>query len=154
MKGDIIGNGYHGQDLHFLPWLYVRGVCNADICQQSAADQTRQFGKVIYDIGHSTGLAQDAGPVTQQELCLFLWMALAFFNHKQGCFVGVAKDGKHRHSMLVIKGIVAPFTGGNARTVGRQDGAKLGAREIKLLSMFLLAAYPEHVAVLPAFSVG
>ncbi len=133
---------------------YMWGVCNADICQQSAADQTRQFGKVIYDIGHSTGLAQDAGPVTQQELCLSFGWRWRFSITNRRCFVGVAKDRKHRHSMLVIRGIVTPFTGGNARTVGRQDGAKLRAREIKLLSMFLLAAYLEHVAVLPAFSVG
>ncbi len=25
-KGDILGNGYHGQDLYFLPWLYVGGM--------------------------------------------------------------------------------------------------------------------------------
>jgi len=68
--------------------------------------------------------------------------------------VGVAKDGEHRHSVLMIKRVVTPFTGCNARAIGRQDGAKLWAREIKLLSMFLLAGYPEHVAVLPAFSVG
>ena len=51
-KGNIIGNDYRGQGLYFLPCLNVRGLRKANVCERSAADQTRQFGKVIYNIGH------------------------------------------------------------------------------------------------------
>ena len=92
----------------------------------SAADETRQLVEMPDHIAYRPRPAQHAAAIPQDEQRGLLWVALFLFDHEERRFMGVPEDREQGHAVHVIKRVVPPFTGRDARAVSRQDQAEFG----------------------------
>ena len=116
-----------------------------------SGDQTWQFVEIAGNVGNIVRTTQNTITITQQKLRLFLGMALLFLDDEKRRFMRVTKDRKQRHTIQMVKRIVAPVTRCNARAVGGQNLTEFSSRKIKLAAKPLRTGNTRHVLTEPAF---